>query len=218
MNKRIIKPANVARECCRDATRPSCNSDTCRLLWRLWTHSLLPRGGGGYCGWRGSRVGQGGEGERVRGRLLGPRHAAWLTFNDFSNFSVCVCGLCMYWYMSVFVLGIAVAVCVCVLGVCLFLLFFGLFQTNAKANANANAILALPFARTVSIYLCCSLSLSLSLATPLIWKIHLSTLPKETAEPTASPTCNLLRFSPNLRRTFALLLPHFVAQLQSGGH
>lgn len=48
-------------------------------------------------GYRREGAGVGEGVRRERERLLGPRLAAWLTFNDFSNFvCVCVCGLSVY--------------------------------------------------------------------------------------------------------------------------
>lgn len=62
------------------------NSDTQRLLWRLWGLAAQPRLPGG----------EGELGSREEARLLqSPRLAAWLTFNDFSNFEPSTAGVCV---------------------------------------------------------------------------------------------------------------------------
>lgn len=75
-------------------------------------------------------------------------------------------------------------VCVCVVVcLCVLLLFFGLFQTNANANAIlASSAFTLPLQ---PVYLSLSLAPSGCHPTPLIWKIHLSTLPKDATWPSA---------------------------------
>lgn len=98
MNKRIIKPANVCdgvAGCARmlpghaaGCTATRIHRGYCGGCGDTLSTPAAPRGGG--------REQRGGDGARL---VPGPRLAAWLTFNDFSNFAPStaggVCGRCV---------------------------------------------------------------------------------------------------------------------------
>lgn len=161
MNKRIIKPANVCDGVAGCARMLPGHAAGC-------TATRIHRGYCGGCGdslHRRGSPGEGGVGRRQGGEAS-PRLAAWLTFNDFSNFEpstagVCAGGVCGRCVASM--CGRCVCVCGCVF-VSVLLLFFGLFQTNANANAIlASAAFSLPLQ---PVYLSLSLPISCSLWLP----------------------------------------------------
>lgn len=133
MNKRIIKPANVCDGVAGCARMLPGHAAGC-------TATRIHRG---YCGGCGDSLhsrgspGEGGDGRRQGGEAS-PRLAAWLTFNDFSNFEpstagVCAGGVCGRCVASM--CGRCVCVCGCVFVCALVVLWT--FSNKCECECNS---------------------------------------------------------------------------------